>query len=89
LTEILYFFVTAYTKSMKVNDGGGAADEQENIDVLEIDFRKAIEMIRTGEKKRWKNDNVASICSNQLFTLVYGEIRFKKHNNYFEVKQRP
>ena len=50
---------------MKVNDGGGAADEQENIDVLEIDFRKAIEMIRTDEKKRWKNDNVASICSNQ------------------------
>jgi hypothetical protein len=28
---------------MKFNEGGGAADEQENINVLEIDFRKAIE----------------------------------------------
>eukprot|EP01041_Mallomonas_annulata_P035068 gene35068-57955_t len=54
VTEILYFFVAEYSKAMKVNDGGGAADEQENIDVLEIDFRKAIEMIRTGEIKDGK-----------------------------------
>jgi GDP-mannose pyrophosphatase NudK len=54
VTEIIYFFVAEYSKAMKVNDGGGAADEQENIDVLEIDFRKAIEMIRTGEIKDGK-----------------------------------
>jgi nudix-type nucleoside diphosphatase (YffH/AdpP family) len=54
VTEILYFFVAEYSKAMKVNDGGGAADEQENIDVLEIDFRRAIEMIRTGEIKDGK-----------------------------------
>jgi hypothetical protein len=39
---------------LKVNVGGGAADEQENVDVLEIDFRIAIEMIRTGEIKDGK-----------------------------------
>lgn len=54
VTEILYFFVAEYSKAMKVNDGGGAEDEQENIDVLEIDFKKAIEMIKTGEIKDGK-----------------------------------
>lgn len=54
VTEILYFFVAEYTKAMKMNEGGGAADEQENIDVLEIDFKKAIEMIKTGEIKDGK-----------------------------------
>lgn len=54
VTEILYFFVAEYSKVMKVNDGGGAEDEQENIEVLEIDFKKAIEMIKTGEIKDGK-----------------------------------
>lgn len=54
VTEILYFFVAEYSKAMKVNDGGGAEDEQENIDVLEIDFKKAIEMINTGKIKDGK-----------------------------------
>jgi nudix-type nucleoside diphosphatase (YffH/AdpP family) len=54
VTEILYFFVAEYSKAMKVNDGGGAAGEQENIDVLEIDFKKAIEMINTGKIKDGK-----------------------------------
>lgn len=51
VTEILYFFVAEYTKSMKVNEGGGIEDEQENIEVLEIGFDKAIDMMNTGEIK--------------------------------------
>jgi GDP-mannose pyrophosphatase NudK len=51
VTEILYFFVAEYTKAMKVNDGGGVEEEQENIEVLEIGFDKAIEMMNTGEIK--------------------------------------
>lgn len=54
VTEILYFFVAEYTKAMKVNDGGGADHEQENIDVLELPFSKALEMITTGEIKDGK-----------------------------------
>lgn len=54
VTEILYFFVAEYSKAMKINDGGGAEDEQENIEVLEIDFKKAIAMIETGEIKDGK-----------------------------------
>lgn len=54
VTEILYFFVAEYSKAMKVNEGGGAENEQENIDVLEIDFNEAIEMINTGQIKDGK-----------------------------------
>ncbi|MEO6915362.1 MAG: NUDIX domain-containing protein, partial [Chitinophagaceae bacterium] len=49
VTEILYFFVAEYTKDMKVNDGGGAANEQENIEVLEIKLDKALDMLANGE----------------------------------------
>ena len=51
VTEILYLFVGEYDESMKVSDGGGAADETENIEVMEIDFQKALQMITTGEIK--------------------------------------
>mgnify|MGYP003627779471 FL=1 len=49
VTEILYLFVGEYDESMKVSEGGGAEDETENIEVLELDFEKAMEMITTGE----------------------------------------
>ncbi len=51
VTEILYFFVGIYEEQMKVSDGGGAAEETENIEVLEYPFEKALEMIRKGEIK--------------------------------------
>jgi len=51
VTEILYFFVAAYTKAMKVNDGGGVEEEQENIEVLEMNFTEAMRKIYTGDIK--------------------------------------
>lgn len=51
VTEILYFFVAEYTKDQKVNEGGGAEHEQENIDVLELPFEKALSMMENGEIK--------------------------------------
>jgi len=36
---------------MKVNEGGGVAHEQENIEVLEMNFNVAMNMIETGEIK--------------------------------------
>jgi GDP-mannose pyrophosphatase NudK len=50
VTEILYFFVGEYSKDQKVNEGGGV-DEDENIEVLELPFDKAYNMISTGEIK--------------------------------------
>ena len=49
VTEILYFFIAAYSKEMKVTEGGGVEHEEENIEVLELDFNKAMSMIETGE----------------------------------------
>ena len=49
VTEILYFFVAEYSADMKVNDGGGMEHEQENIEVLELPFDTAYNMIATGE----------------------------------------
>ncbi|HEY9116563.1 MAG TPA: GDP-mannose pyrophosphatase NudK [Roseivirga sp.] len=50
VTEILYFFVAEYEDNMKVNEGGGT-DEEEDIEVLELKFDKAIAMIQSGEIK--------------------------------------
>ena len=51
VTEILYFFVAEYSKDMKVNEGGGAEHEEENIEVLEMNFDEAYSMINTGQIK--------------------------------------
>ena len=51
VTEVLYFFVAAYDEKMKIHDGGGMEHEEEDIEVLEIPFSKAEEMLETGEIK--------------------------------------
>ncbi|MEO6327394.1 MAG: NUDIX domain-containing protein [Ginsengibacter sp.] len=42
VTEILYFFIAEYNKSMKVNEGGGVEHEEENIEVLELNIQQAM-----------------------------------------------
>ncbi|HUB61931.1 MAG TPA: GDP-mannose pyrophosphatase NudK [Puia sp.] len=54
VTEILYFFVAEYTKDMKVGDGGGLADESEDIEVLELPYGRVLEMVKGGEIKDGK-----------------------------------
>ncbi|MCF0062086.1 GDP-mannose pyrophosphatase NudK [Dyadobacter chenwenxiniae] len=49
VTEILYFFVAEYSDDMKVSDGGGSEQEQENIEVMELPFEKALAMVKTSE----------------------------------------
>jgi len=49
VTEIVYFFVAEYNKEMKINNGGGLELEQEEIEVLEIPFEKAYQMIASGD----------------------------------------
>jgi len=48
-TEVLYFFVGEYSKDMKVSEGGGVAEEHEEIEILELPFEQAYSMIETGE----------------------------------------
>lgn len=54
VTEILYFFVAEYSKEMKVSEGGGVENEQEQIEVLELTLDKALQMINSGEIKDGK-----------------------------------
>jgi nudix-type nucleoside diphosphatase (YffH/AdpP family) len=51
VTEILYFFIAEYNNEMKVHDGGGIEHEQEDIEVLELSFDKALSMVESGEIK--------------------------------------
>ncbi|UPQ76691.1 GDP-mannose pyrophosphatase NudK [Chryseobacterium nepalense] len=51
VTEILHFFIAEYSKDMKINDGGGLDDEGEDIEVLELSFEEALQMIDTGAIK--------------------------------------
>ena len=49
VTEIIHFFVGEYHPDMKVSEGGGVEGEQENIEVLEMEFSDALAMIKSGE----------------------------------------
>jgi len=51
VTEILHFFIASYDDTMKIGKGGGAEDETENIEVLEMPMTEAIKMIQQGEIK--------------------------------------
>lgn len=54
VTEILYFFIAEYSKEMKVTEGGGVENEEENIEVLELNIDLAMDMIENGEIKDGK-----------------------------------
>jgi nudix-type nucleoside diphosphatase (YffH/AdpP family) len=51
VTEIIHFFIAPYDESMKVSDGGGLDVEHEDIEILELDFQDAQNMIKNGEIK--------------------------------------
>ncbi|NRB59010.1 MAG: NUDIX domain-containing protein [Winogradskyella sp.] len=47
LTEKMYLFIAEYDDTMKVNGGGGLDTEDEEIEILELSFVEAIEMVKT------------------------------------------
>jgi len=70
VTEILYFFIAEYSSDMKISEGGGIAEENENIEVLEMPFETAIEMISTGEIKDAKTIMLLQYAQiNNIFKL--------------------
>lgn len=48
VTEKLHFFVAEYEPHMRIGDGGGIADEGEDIEVLELPIDEALAMIGDG-----------------------------------------
>lgn len=51
VTEILHFFIAEYSKEMKVAEGGGLEEEDEDIEVMEVNIDQALRMIQSGEIK--------------------------------------
>jgi GDP-mannose pyrophosphatase NudK len=70
VTEILYLFAAEYTKEMKVSDGGGLEHESEDIEVLEIPYRRALDMVKNGEIKDGKT--ILLLQYAELNKLMFG-----------------
>lgn len=49
VTEKLYFFIAEYADQQRSGEGGGIAEEGEDIEVLEMDFDQALRAITDGE----------------------------------------
>ena len=49
VTERIFFFIAAYQDQDRSSQGGGDAAEGEDIEVLELAFNKAMQMIASGE----------------------------------------
>jgi len=51
VTEQIHYFIAEYTDSMRMSKGGGLPSEQEDIEVLEMPFTKAIDLLNEGQIK--------------------------------------
>jgi GDP-mannose pyrophosphatase NudK len=71
VTEILHFFVAEYTDDMKTSQGGGLKEDQENIDVLELPFERAFNMISSGEIRDAKT--IILLQYARIHNLIQGE----------------
>ncbi len=49
VSELIHFYISPYKDELKTSSGGGQQSEQEAIEVMEIPFTKALEMMRSGE----------------------------------------
>ncbi|MEH6658877.1 GDP-mannose pyrophosphatase NudK [Leeuwenhoekiella marinoflava] len=70
VTEILHFFIAEYSEKQKVSEGGGAADETENIEVLEYQFKEALDLIKRGEIKDAKTIMLLQYAQINLENLM-------------------
>ena len=68
VTEIIHFFIGEYNDQMKIGKGGGVDDEHEDIEILEIHYEKALQMISDGEIKDAKTIMLLQYMAlNKLF----------------------
>ncbi|MGE7955049.1 GDP-mannose pyrophosphatase NudK [Pseudomonas sp. NPDC089530] len=49
VTERLHFFIGEYAPDDRIGAGGGLEEEGEDIEVLELGYQQALEMVRSGE----------------------------------------
>jgi GDP-mannose pyrophosphatase NudK len=68
VTELLHFFVAEYEENMKVSVGGGLQEEEENIELMEIDFQLAYNMISSGDIRDAKTMMLLQYLKLEIFT---------------------
>ena len=64
VTELIHFYIAEYRDEMKIGPGGGAANEQENIEVLELPLAEALQMVRDGQIKDAKTIMLLQYAQN-------------------------
>ena len=67
VTEILHFFVAAYTSGQRVSEGGGLEDENEDIEVLELPLDDAMRQVASGEIRDAKTIILLQYAALHLF----------------------
>lgn len=70
VTERLHFFIGEYQPGDRINDGGGLAEEGEDIEVLELGFEAAIAMIGSGD----------IVDGKTIMLLQYLQLRLMNHS---------
>lgn len=71
VTERLFFFVASYEASDRVSSGGGIYDEGEDIEVLELKFKDAMDMVRKGEICDGKTIMLLQYAALNIFTSIH------------------
>lgn len=67
VTEKLYFYIAEYQPKDKLTTGGGIESEGEDIEVLELPFQQAMQMITTGEIQDGKTIMLLQHAALQVF----------------------
>ena len=67
VTEKLHFFVAEYDASMRISNGGGLADEGEDIEVLELPIDQALAMIADGRIQDAKTIMLLQYAALKIF----------------------
>lgn len=78
VTEILHFFAAPYSPADRAGEGGGKAEEGEDIAVLELTIDDALAGIRDGRIRDGKTIILLQYAALHLFT---GEIGQPPHRN--------
>ena len=72
VTEILHFYVAPYSPAHRVATGGGI--DEEDIEVLELPFDRALEMVGTGEVRDAKTIMLLQYAALNLFVQARGAL---------------
>ncbi|KAI7282674.1 hypothetical protein KC345_g3387 [Hortaea werneckii] len=96
VTEILHFFVAEYNEEMTTGQGGGLDEEQENIEVLELPFAQALDMIERGEIRDAKTimllqyaqiQGLLKVKSKPLHILIAGPYRSGTNDDHVLIEK--